>query len=127
MVVWDLFDKSLPDLSPSAISEGLNKAQAIAKEFDIHLLLLAQIRRGVERRGDKRPTREDLKGSGGWEEVADQIIAVHRESVYDPDLEDDTMEIGVLKQRMGPFGTWFTYDYNASTFMVGAYRGASDG
>lgn len=125
IVVWDLFDKSLRDLSHSTIAEGLNEVQRLAKTYGVHFLLLAQIKRGVEKRGDKRPTREDVKGSGGWEEVADQILAVHREMVYDPDLEDDTMEIGVLKQRLGPFGMWLTYGYHAPTFTPGEFRDAT--
>jgi replicative DNA helicase len=125
LVVVDLFDKTLPDLRPETITSALNRAQAAARTHGTHLLLLAQIRRGVEKRGDKRPTREDLKGSGGFEEVADQILCVHRERVYDPDLEDDTMEVGVLKQRLGPFGQWLTYAYDAPRFAVGAFRESS--
>jgi len=66
-----------------------------------------------------------VKGTGGWEEVADQLLVVHRERVYDPDLEDDTMEVGVLKQRVGPFGMWLQYEYDAPTFFVGRYLGSS--
>jgi replicative DNA helicase len=125
LVLWDLFDKSLPDLSQTSFGEGLNRAQAMARAWRTHLTLLAQIKRGVEKRGDKRPTREDIKSSGAWEEIADQVIAVHRERVYDPDLEDDEIELGVLKQRMGAFGTWLTYGYDAPSFRVREFRESS--
>ena len=125
LVIWDLFQSSLGDLSPSAMAASLNRAQSLARTYGTHLLLVAQIRRGVEKRGDKRPNREDVKGTGGWEEVADQLLVVHRERVYDPDLEDDTMEVGVLKQRVGPFGMWLQYEYDAPTFFVGRYLGSS--
>lgn len=125
LVFWDLFDNSLPDLKPDTITSSLKRAQAMARDLGTHLCLLAQIKRGVEKRGDKRPTREDLKGSGGWEEVADQILGVHRERVYDPDLEEDNIEVGTLKQRLGAFGTWLTYSYDAPRFTVGAFRESS--
>lgn len=125
LVIWDLFDKSLPDLDQATISKSLNQAQKLAREYRTHLALLAQIRRGVEKRGDKRPTREDLKGSGGWEEVADQIIGIHRERVYDPDMEEDDFEIGILKQRVGGFGQWLSYHYDAPTFCIKEYCGSS--
>lgn len=119
LVVWDLFDKSITDQNNATIAQALNKAQTIAKKYHTHLLLLAQIKRGVEKRGDKRPTREDVKGSGGWEEVADQIITAHREKVYDPEAEEDLYEMGILKQRLGPFGQWMTFEYEAPYFYIG--------
>lgn len=121
LVIWDLFDSTLPDLRPETITLYLKRAQAVAKQCGTHLLLLAQIRRGVERRGDKRPTREDVKGSGGWEEVADQMLAVHRERVYDPDAEEDALEVGILKQRVGPMGDWLAYRYDETCFTVREY------
>lgn len=125
VVFWDLFDNSMPDLRPETITGCLKRAQAMARDLSTHLVLLAQIKRGVEKRGDKRPTREDLKGSGGWEEVADQIIGVHRERVYDPDMEEDTIELGTLKQRLGPFGTWLMYDYDAPRFSIMGFKESS--
>ena len=103
----------------------LKRTKDLGKEYGCHFLLLAQIKRGVEKRGDKRPTREDIKSSGGFEEVADKILGVHRERAYDPDLEDDTIELGILKQRLGAFGTWLSYAYNAPMFEVGAFKESS--
>jgi len=120
LVLWDLFDKSLEDLDHRTIANALNRAQEIAKRYRTHLVLFAQIRRGGERRSDKRPNREEIKGSGGWEESSDQILALHRERVYDPECEDDELEIGILKQKLGAFGQWLTFEFDAETFSVGA-------
>jgi len=93
----------------------------MAERYDVHVLLLAQINRTVAKQSDKRPSREDVKGSGGWEEVADQIFAVHREKVYDPDDDEDLFEVGLLKQKLGPFGTWYSYEWTAKFLRIGKF------
>jgi len=76
----------------------------IAKEFNCHMMVLAQLNRGVESRNDKSPTLSDLRDSGEIEENADLVLGLHRPDYYDK--EDNPVisstELITLKFRNGP-------------------------
>lgn len=80
------------------------RAKALAKELDVPVVLLHQLRRP----GDGKVSRPDmtmLKDSGSVEEDADVIILAHRPHYYD-DTENPTYaELIVEKNRMGSRGT----------------------
>lgn len=90
----------------------------IAKEFDIPIILLAQLNRKCEERNDKRPILSDLRESGSLENDADMVVGLYRPSYYhtfdkDRDYIDDiangmteseyklVSELHVLKHRNG--------------------------
>jgi replicative DNA helicase len=67
---------------------------------------LAQINRGVEGRGDKRPMMSDIKDCGAIEQDADLVITLYRDEYYDPQTSDRGItEIGIQKSRDGKTGT----------------------
>ncbi len=87
----------------SAISRGL---KAVAKELDVPMLVLSQLSRQPERRGeDHRPRLSDLRESGSIEQDADVVMFIIRPSVYDREAENPRRaELIVAKQRNGPVG-----------------------
>lgn len=94
---------------------GDNRAQAIgditralklaAGELGIHILLLSQLNRDLERRPDKRPQPSDLRDSGSIEQDADFVLFIYRDEIYNPGSRDKgTAELIVALQRSGPPG-----------------------
>lgn len=54
----------------------------LAKEFDVPVLVLAQLSRAGEEREVKRPQLSDLRDSGAIEQDADVVMFLHRDSYY---------------------------------------------
>lgn len=72
----------------------------LAREFDLHVVALAQVGRGSTAREDKRPTMSDLRESGGIEAHADNIILLHRDDKEMP----GQIELNLEKNRHGRTG-----------------------
>lgn len=82
-----------------------NSCKAIAKEFDIPFLALAQINRTVEGQANKRPTISQLRESGAIEQAADIILLLYRDDYYNSESSDKGIcEIIVGKHRSGRIG-----------------------
>lgn len=87
----------------SAISRGL---KTLAREFSVPVLVLAQMNRDTEKKGNKRPVLSELRDSGSLEQDADKVLLLYRDEYYNPDSEDKGIaEINVAKHRNGPTGT----------------------
>lgn len=107
-----------------AIGEVTKAFKAIALQYDIPVVVLSQINRGVESRDDKRPVLSDLRGSGEIEEHGDNILFCYRPAYYlereingITDIEakadahadlaamQNSLELIVAKQKNGKIGT----------------------
>lgn len=100
LVHWE--DRRVPRSEQvDGITRGL---KALAKEFALPVLALAQLNRSVEGdRGKVRaPVLSDLRESGGIENNADVVMFIHRPGYYDP--QDNSAELIVAKQRQGQTG-----------------------
>ncbi|MDF2615485.1 MAG: replicative helicase [Sedimentibacter sp.] len=122
--IMDLWEKFTDiKIDAASIAEKLNKTQAIAKECNTHMAIVQQIKRSEDKKGkkNKRPTIDMLKNSGGYEEIADLIIMMHRERYYDPEIDDDIIEYIIGKQRRGAMNKTAYHIFDADYGIIGDY------
>lgn len=111
VIFIDLFDR-LNEISsatadkPHVIKRLLQREASLAKKYNVHFCNLVQIRRPDIKLKDVilkfKPSIDQLKESGAYEEIMDLILLLYRQGYYDDSIPDDQVEIIIGKQRMGP-------------------------
>ena len=96
----------------ACIGEVTRGLKCLAKEINVCIILLCQLKRAVEERKDKRPMLSDLRESGNIEQDADMVAFLYRDEYYNKFTKDKgIMECIIGKQRNGRIGTLtFAYD-----------------
>lgn len=74
------------------ISNATRTLKALAKELDVPIILLSQLNREVEKRGDKMPQLSDLRESGAIEQDADIVVFLMRPVTYKGITKDSLMQ-----------------------------------
>ena len=91
------------------ISEITRNLKVMAKELNVPVMALSQLRRPTERTKDLRPGLSELRDSGSIEQDADIVIFLHREAYnatseggqVTEDMDQNAAEIIVAKNRHG--------------------------
>jgi len=87
------------------IAEISRSLKALARELNIPVVVLTQVRRETE---GKRPSLADIRESGSIEQDADVVLFLHRVKPGDKDSDDSATgvetELVVAKHRNGPVG-----------------------
>lgn len=88
------------------VSKITRELKLMAKELDVTVLLVSQLSRAPEGRGDHRPRLSDLRESGSIEQDADIAMLLYRDDYYNDDCEEKgIIECLVAKNRNGELGT----------------------
>lgn len=88
----------------------------LARDLDIPVLALSQVRRDVENRKSNIPHMGDLSDSSEIEKEADQVILIYREAYYDEEANPNVARLIIDKNRHGPTG-WFDVAWRAETMQ----------
>ena len=101
-----------------AIGEVIRACKDMSKRFKVPFIVLAQVKRDVETRSDKRPVLSDLKDSGSLEQAADLIMYLYRDEYYTKNQSDapGITELIIAKNRDGGTGT-ITLEHELSTCL----------
>ncbi len=102
IAVFDLWRRAFRRLKDEGEeAEALYRQQAIFEETQVHGILVQQQRlKEVEKRANPRPTREGIKGSSAWVDIADLIIGMYLPALM-KGTPCTTCETLILKQRYG--------------------------
>jgi replicative DNA helicase len=101
-----------------AVGHITRELKQIARQYEVPIVLLSQLSRGVEQRADKRPVMSDLRDSGSIEQDADVIMLLSREDI-EPVRQDTTelINVNIAKHRNGPVGVIkLAFEKNYSRF-----------
>ena len=86
------------------VEEIVQDLKQMAKDFNVPVIVLAQLSRNLEQRNNKKPMMSDLRESGAIEQAADGILFLYREDYYSKDAREGLTEILIAKQRNGKTG-----------------------
>ena len=126
------------------VSKISRELKAMARELNVPVVALSQLRRGDSTRKDKTPRLQDLRESGALEQDADLVLLIHRPNYIDSaednkdnnilkreytgvqELED--IDLIIAKHRNGPSGMTVTlkFDPNVTKF-ISVEKGKSNG
>ena len=84
-----------PDDLKGSMSYSINKLKKLAKELNIPIVLLHQLRKPSAGDLNRRPNKADLKETGTAVETPDCILLLHK------DVKTNVYEIIVAKNRNG--------------------------
>jgi replicative DNA helicase len=99
------------------------RMKQVARECGVPLVLLCQLNRQVEQRGNDKPRLSDLRESGEIEQHADMVILLHTRPDQPQDAAVWEIDAVVAKNRNGPVGDVPLLYRRATTFFENADAG----
>ncbi len=102
------------------VTEVTGTLKNLTRELNIPVVALAQVKRDVESRPNRRPGMGDMSDASEIEKEADIIMTMYRDEVYNPETQyKGICELDVCKNRHGPIGV-------INTVFIGKYMQFKD-
>ncbi len=80
------------------VGEVTRELKRLTNEFNVPIVALSQLSRGIENRQDKRPQLSDLRESGSIEQDSNVVAFLHRPESVD---NDRVVQLAIRKNREG--------------------------
>ena len=92
----------------------------LATVHRVAVLMLSQLNREIEQRGDHRPRLSDLRESGSLEQDSDIVVGLYRPAMApgaedDPEVDPCQLTADVMKNRQGPSGARVRLHFDTTT------------
>ena len=114
------------DQKHQQVGHVVQSLKTIARDLSIPVVALAQVKREVDSRTNKRPNMGDLSDSSEIEKESDQVLTLYRDEVYDEQTpEPGIAEIQICKNRHGLIGTVKASWAGEFVSFGDVYRGAA--
>ncbi|WP_263862562.1 DnaB helicase C-terminal domain-containing protein, partial [Levilactobacillus enshiensis] len=78
------------------VGEITRQLKVMANEYDVPIVALTQLNRGIESRQDKSPQLSDIRESGSVEQDSNVVAFLSKSTV-----QDDIVDLSVRKNREG--------------------------
>lgn len=128
------------DNRQAEVQDISRQLKQLARQLDVPVIVLSQLKRESENRENKKPMMSDLRDSGAIEQDADMILMIYRQDYYSNGgfskgkaMEDDgqerqplnnpisSVEISLMKNRNGQIGELkFIFDKEHCSFNAAA-------
>lgn len=94
------------------VGQITRELKVTANQFDIPIIALAQLNRGIETRTDKTPQLSDLRESGSIEQDSNVVAFLYRPNPKERDIE----QLVIQKNREGSLGR-IDYHFNGGEML----------
>lgn len=94
------------------VGEITRQLKVLANQFDVPIVALAQLNRGIETRTDKTPQLSDLRESGSIEQDSNVVAFLYRPNPKERDIE----QLVIQKNREGSLGR-IDYHFNGGEML----------
>lgn len=111
------------DLAYGMITKGLKN---LAKELGCVVVLLTQLNRKLEDRGNKRPLPSDSRDTGQIEQDCDYWVGIHREGAFDDSVPPGETELILRLNRHGSTGTVYCNQFNGAIYDTDQQAAAAE-
>lgn len=97
-------DQEIPrDSRYFEVCDDVHALKRLARTHKLSLVVISKLNRTPEQRLFKRPALHDLRNAGDIEDIADEVILIHREDMYEAEsTRPGEADFDVVKHRHGP-------------------------
>lgn len=85
------------------VRDDVHALKRLARQHNVAVVVVSKLNRGPLARPDARPLLHELRDAGGIEDVADEVILIHRDDQWETEsMRPGEADLIIAKHRHGP-------------------------